>query len=192
MEKTIDPRVIRTRKLIMDAFIDLSTKKEFKEITIKDITQAATVNRATFYYHFEDKYDLLKKVLSEDVMCKVISEVSMHEMLNEETVQSIFKSLIQFQSAIANQCRRSYEAFMPTIETILKQELQNIFTEWLIKQWSEHAVEELRVGAIMMSWALYGAAMHYLQTNDMSQEDYIQKMMPFISNGLKFRQEWMK
>jgi AcrR family transcriptional regulator len=48
------PRVLRTRKLIMGSFIDLSGKKEFKDITIKDITTEAMINRATFYYRFED------------------------------------------------------------------------------------------------------------------------------------------
>lgn len=33
-----DPRVLRTRKLIMESFIKLSSKKEFKDITIKDVT----------------------------------------------------------------------------------------------------------------------------------------------------------
>ncbi|WP_254052700.1 hypothetical protein [Bacillus sp. V59.32b] len=41
MEKQIDPRILRTRKLIMDAFIELSMKKDFKDITIKDITTTA-------------------------------------------------------------------------------------------------------------------------------------------------------
>ncbi|MGF7046809.1 AcrR family transcriptional regulator [Paenibacillus sp. DS2015] len=49
----------------MDAFIELSGKKELKEITVKDITTEAMINRATFYYHVEDIYDLLEKVLSE-------------------------------------------------------------------------------------------------------------------------------
>ena len=60
-----DLRILRTRKLIMESFIDLSVKKNLKDITIKDITTEAMINRATFYYHFEDKYDLLEKVLSE-------------------------------------------------------------------------------------------------------------------------------
>ena len=64
-EPKIDPRIRRTRKLIMDAFMDLSAQKEFKNITVKDITDEAMINRATFYYHFEDIYDLLEKVLSE-------------------------------------------------------------------------------------------------------------------------------
>jgi AcrR family transcriptional regulator len=187
MEKTIDPRIVRTRRLIMDAFIELSTKKEFKEITIKDITHVATVNRATFYYHFVDKYDLLEKVLNEDVMREVINNVKIHDYLNEETIQAIFKSLIQFQIAISNQCRRSYEAFTPTIETILKQELEDVFTYLLVQQWPNHEEQELRVGAIMMSWALYGAAMHYMQNADGRSEDiYIEQMMPFIKSGMQF------
>lgn len=63
-----DLRVMRTRKLIMDAFIELSSKKEFKDITVKDITAEAMINRATFYYHFQDIYDLLEKALSEVLM----------------------------------------------------------------------------------------------------------------------------
>lgn len=38
MTKKIDPRVIRTKNLIMEAFIELTAKKDFKDITIKDIT----------------------------------------------------------------------------------------------------------------------------------------------------------
>ncbi|WP_342043503.1 TetR/AcrR family transcriptional regulator [Bacillus sp. OTU2372] len=129
MEKQIDPRILRTRKLIMNAFIELSMKKEFKNITIKDITTAATVNRATFYSHFIDKYDLLEKVLSESVMREVIQEVSTHEVINEGTIEAIFLSIIKFQKSISNQCRRSYETFTPQIETIFKKELQDFFSE---------------------------------------------------------------
>lgn len=60
MEKQIDPRVLRTLELLMDGFIELAMKKDLNDITIKDITSAATVNRATFYNHFYDKYDLLE------------------------------------------------------------------------------------------------------------------------------------
>ena len=35
------------------------TEKNFQSITVQDITERATVNRATFYAHFEDKYTLL-------------------------------------------------------------------------------------------------------------------------------------
>src|SRR5690606_13864456 len=136
MEKQIDPRILRTRKLIMDAFIELTKKKDFNDITIGDITSAATINRATFYNHFIDKYDLLEKALSESVMREVLQEVSMHEVINEETIKSIFISITNFHTSVGNQCQRSYEALSPQIEAIFKKELQAFFSEWALRQWS--------------------------------------------------------
>ena len=184
MENYIDPRKLRTRKLIMDAFIELATKKDFKDITIKDITAAATVNRATFYYHFTDKYDLLEKVLSENIMREIIQDVKKHQEVNEETIKSIFLSVIKFQTSISNQCRRSYEAFAPKIETVLKYELQTVFTELLHKQCPNHQKSELEVVAIMLSWAIYGAAMHWMQHQNIPLEQYLKHVMPFIKNGM--------
>ncbi|MFD2370076.1 TetR/AcrR family transcriptional regulator [Brevibacillus sp. GCM10020057] len=58
--------MLRTRQLIREAFRDLLHSTGFDAITIKDIAQKATVNRATFYAHFEDKYALLDEVTTED------------------------------------------------------------------------------------------------------------------------------
>ena len=91
-----DLRVRRTRKSIMDAFISLSEKKEFKDITIKDITNEAMINRATFYYHFEDIYDLLEKVLSEVLLINLDMENFQNQELNVSIFlkrSRIFKSL---------------------------------------------------------------------------------------------------
>ena len=52
----VDPRVKRTRKLLQQAFLELFQEKGFASISIQDITERATVNRATFYAHFPDKY----------------------------------------------------------------------------------------------------------------------------------------
>lgn len=182
MEKQMDPRTIRTRHLIMNAFIELSMKKEFKDITIKDITTAGTVNRATFYNHFIDKYDLLEKVLSESLMREVIQEVRTQEVINEESLKAIFLAIIQFQTSISNQCSRSYEAFKPQIETIFKEELQVFFSEWAQKQWPDQNETDLEVFTVMLSWALYGGAMHWMQNQTTQPEDYVRQLMPFIKN----------
>ena len=98
MENTkTDPRVLRTRKLIMDAFIELSSQKEFKDITIKDITTEAMINRATFYYHFEDIYDLLEKVLSEVLLVNLNSDCYENDEINEKAFVSIFIAITNFQ-----------------------------------------------------------------------------------------------
>src|SRR5690606_34158453 len=120
-EKT-DPRVLRTRKLIMDAFIELSAKKEFKDITIKDITTEAMINRATFYYHFDDIYDLLEKVLSEVLLFHHLNyEMYESDQLDEEALIRIFIAITQFQESLSHRCYRGYEE---TIARIIRDQLE--------------------------------------------------------------------
>lgn len=57
----VDPRVIRTRKLLRDSLIELISERGYDAITVKDITERATLNRATFYLHYQDKEDLLER-----------------------------------------------------------------------------------------------------------------------------------
>jgi AcrR family transcriptional regulator len=56
-----DLRVQRTHKLILEALIELTIEKGFSSVTISDITKYARINRATFYRHYQDKFDLLDK-----------------------------------------------------------------------------------------------------------------------------------
>ncbi len=64
-EPKLDPRVQRTRGLLRKALIDLIPEKGYSAITIQDITDRATLNRATFYLHYRDKLDLLEDVFNE-------------------------------------------------------------------------------------------------------------------------------
>lgn len=48
-----------TKKAIADGFKSIMEKKPFEKITISDITSSCGLNRQTFYYHFQDKYELL-------------------------------------------------------------------------------------------------------------------------------------
>jgi AcrR family transcriptional regulator len=59
-----DPRIRRTRKLLQGALESLMQSKSFDEISVQDITEAATVNRATFYDHYTDKYALLEAMIA--------------------------------------------------------------------------------------------------------------------------------
>src|SRR5271156_5837123 len=57
----LDPRILRTRQLLQDALRRLLQEKEFDKISVQDITEAATLNRATFYAHYPDKFALLEE-----------------------------------------------------------------------------------------------------------------------------------
>ena len=58
--KDLDPRVRRTRKMLQDALASLLKKKDFEKISIGDIAEESTLNRATFYDHYPDKFALLE------------------------------------------------------------------------------------------------------------------------------------
>lgn len=57
--RKVDPRIIRTRHLMRDALVSLIDERGYESITVHDITDRATINRATFYLHYRDKQDLL-------------------------------------------------------------------------------------------------------------------------------------
>lgn len=56
-----DRRVIRTKREIQDALTQLLEQKSIDEISVKELTDQAGINRGTFYLHYVDKYDLLEK-----------------------------------------------------------------------------------------------------------------------------------
>ncbi len=57
-----DLRVKRTNTALREALIDLITEKGFDAVTVGDISERAMVNRATFYRHYQDKYDLVTSI----------------------------------------------------------------------------------------------------------------------------------
>jgi AcrR family transcriptional regulator len=60
-----DLRVRRTRKMLQQALVELTIEKGFAEVTVRDLTERAMVNRSTFYRHYLDKVDLLRQCLTE-------------------------------------------------------------------------------------------------------------------------------
>jgi AcrR family transcriptional regulator len=68
MEETVDPRVKKTRVLLQ-----LISEKGFDAITVKDLTQYAEINRATFYQHYYDKFDLLDQNIENMLLNLVIT-----------------------------------------------------------------------------------------------------------------------
>jgi AcrR family transcriptional regulator len=65
LKKHTDLRVVKTRRLIKEVFFELLNKSGLDKITVSDIASQAMINRATFYLHYRDKYDLLSSIESE-------------------------------------------------------------------------------------------------------------------------------
>src|ERR1700719_4898056 len=58
--ETTDPRILRSRRMLMEALARLLIKKECEDVAVQEIADEATLNRATFYLHYADKNALLQ------------------------------------------------------------------------------------------------------------------------------------
>ncbi|MDY0404670.1 TetR/AcrR family transcriptional regulator C-terminal domain-containing protein [Virgibacillus sp. 179-BFC.A HS] len=63
MTAKMDRRIMKSQKAIHRAFLDKLYEDGFESVTIKDITDKADLSRKTFYLHYNDKYDLLDKIV---------------------------------------------------------------------------------------------------------------------------------
>ena len=55
----------RTQAVIMQAFMDLLTRKPLDKITVKDVIEEADINRNTFYYYYENIPALLDALFAQ-------------------------------------------------------------------------------------------------------------------------------
>ena len=89
-----DRRVRYTKKVIQESFVRLLGEKELSRITVKEICEVADVNRATFYAHYADAYDLMTKMqeeLLENVHVYLANGIKRDTMsISLEIVEKIF------------------------------------------------------------------------------------------------------
>lgn len=79
----MDLRTKRTKHNIINAFIELRSRKPLEKITIKELAEIALINKATFYSHYKDIYDL-------------------SEQLEKEAIDMLLKNLPHPDSLITN------------------------------------------------------------------------------------------
>lgn len=144
----VDPRVLRTQKLIRDALKSLLAEKSFESISVLDIAERATVNRATFYAHFTDKFALLDAIIRDDVAARLAEG----DPLNASDTRSLLRAVAQNVFGFIGshrECRidRDFEPqFESAIETQLAEFLQPAF---------------VHCTAMLVAAALVGSAMNW-------------------------------
>ena len=84
---TDDRRVKRTKKMIRESFFELLSEKNINEISIRELSDRADINRGTFYAHYEDIYALLSELESE-----MINEIG--EMLEKHSPDELKKDIL--------------------------------------------------------------------------------------------------
>ncbi|MGG7618995.1 TetR/AcrR family transcriptional regulator [Bacillus coreaensis] len=185
----LDPRIIRTRKLLEDAFTSLIREKDFHSITVGDITTRATVNRATFYAHFTDKYELLDSTITNDFRDYLKQRLNCHSLFNQETLTNILLVMCDYHKNLSTLCSSRYQSLGTLIQNNIIEELQNFIFNSLVHTNDQtpglSKLESIKTISTMLSWSIYGATYSWnKEGRKISTEQFITNMLPIIMDGV--------
>jgi AcrR family transcriptional regulator len=159
-----DPRVKRTRQLLLQAFWALLEEKQnIHSISVQEIAERATVNRATFYAHFEDKYALLESWMREKFHRALESQLPTSSILQMSTLSTLILGVFEFLALVRQYAKPSNRQFEPLFERALQQELSELLLRWLKQAPSEIPLpkETLETTALVINWAILGPAVQW-------------------------------
>ena len=79
-----------TKKAIASSFKHLMESKPFNKFSITDITDGCGLNRQSFYYHFQDKYDLINWIFEHEILTPVVNDFTI-EKWEEKLLEILYK-----------------------------------------------------------------------------------------------------
>ncbi|GAA0453684.1 TetR/AcrR family transcriptional regulator [Alkalibacillus silvisoli] len=95
MSEKLDRRKKYTRMVLRDSLIELLSDKPITAVTVKEICELADINRSTFYTHYSDQYDLLKKI--EDEIIEDMNEyLSNYSFTKEDEALLMTQKLVEY------------------------------------------------------------------------------------------------
>ena len=68
---------MNTKKLLSSSLKKLMEHKKLSKITVSEIIADCGVNRKTFYYHFEDKYELLNWIYYTEGFARLVDGITL-------------------------------------------------------------------------------------------------------------------
>ena len=108
MAEKIDRRIRKTKALLSQGLIQLMEEKEIRDISVKELTDLADINRGTFYLHYNDIYDLL--IQMEDELFVEFNEILDRTMKDDggehsprEVLQEVFYFLERHWDQVGGQ-----------------------------------------------------------------------------------------
>lgn len=129
-DSTTDKRVLRTKKCIHDTFISLLMTQDVKKITVKQLADAAGINRKTFYTYYTDIEDLFLQ-LQNSLVNKLAAEFCKFDLTSPDfSSLALFDSLQKVVSEDMPLYRRLNQLHaIPHIEILLKNIIVDIFNQ---------------------------------------------------------------
>jgi AcrR family transcriptional regulator len=176
-----DPRVKRTRKLLVDAFSALLAEKSFQAVTVQDIAERATVNRATFYAHFEDKFALMDWIVRDSFREALQRGMGAAPRLTSDSLRLLVVTVCEYLGQFHGHCAPGGQGFEPMIEAKVQQELYTFLLGWL----EQMPTANREAAASVMSWAIFGAGIQWSRgERPLSADDWARQILHVIVGGV--------
>ena len=179
-QEKLDPRVKRTRNLFLGAFDSLLAEKGFESISVQDVTDKAEVNRATFYKHYVDKYDLLDKSIGQMFMSEIEKRTLNVCSYSPDNLRNLILAVCEFSSKLHSDCAQPHQQFESLVEGTIKQQIFDLLSYWL------RASKSTDIPATVATWAIYGLASHYSHLKKRpSLEKFVDEALPLVAINLE-------
>ena len=98
-----------TKKALAQSLKELVSTKILDKITVADITDHCGVNRQTFYYHFNDKYELLSWIYNQDLFIPLTKDITFENWADK--LIELFKYMKRQKSFFMNTIKSSSNFF---------------------------------------------------------------------------------
>lgn len=182
-----DPRVQRTRQLLMQSFMDLvEEKKNIYTISVKDIADRATVNRATFYAHFEDIFAFLEYWMRDKFKRILKEQLPEYSITNMNSLRTVIQSLFDFLARFRQYMTPGDKQFEPLFEVAMQKELYQLLFKWLSEESNTTVPQEIvETSAFVISWGVFGSAVQWSRSpQNRSAEAMVQDVSVVVAASL--------
>ncbi len=177
----MDPRIRRTRQMLFQAFQDLLAEKTFDLISVQDIAERSTLNRATFYDHFPDKFALLEAMMGERFGTLIEARLAGSKGTCETSLRQLILAACDFLGAVSSGCQKHQRQFEPIVESRTKALLR----EFLLEGLRSHGAPNADLKATMVSWAIAGAALQWSRERKISADQLADDVLPTLHTALR-------
>jgi AcrR family transcriptional regulator len=169
--ETMDPRIRRTRQLLQDALEKLLSQKDFENISVQDVAETATLNRATFYDHYTDKFALLECLVATR-FCQLLEKRKIRFDGCEGAVRTMAIGVCTYLAEMPRPRDASQSGSGQHLEIAIIAVMRGMILEGMKSHSGRPRISQ-ELLASTVAWAIFGAAKEWLRTPNRVSVDRI-------------------